>query len=94
MIDIESVTIFASRKSKPISTRASWIADSISSQYDKYSVELLKAVVSLWVTVRSHAFTKGWTMQFERQYIPNGEQERVYKPHHINECTSLHVHDV
>ena len=33
-----------------------------------YSIELLKAVISLWVSIRGHAFAKGWTMQFERRY--------------------------
>ena len=37
------------------------IADSIPHVYEKYSFELLKAVVALWVTVRTHAFAKGWT---------------------------------
>ena len=48
---------------------------------DQYSIELLKAVISLRVTVRTHAFSRGWTMQFERRY-----QKGTRKSLHIT-CT-------
>ena len=44
------------------------IACSIPPTYEQYSIELLKAVISLWVSIRAHAFAKGWTMKFERKY--------------------------
>ena len=44
------------------------IAHSIPLSYEEYSIELLKAVVNLWITVRAHAFAKGWTMKFEKKY--------------------------
>ena len=44
------------------------IAHSIPHSYEQYSIELLKAVISLWVTVRAYAFAKGWTMKFEKKY--------------------------
>ena len=44
------------------------IAHSIPPAFELYSIELLKAVISLWVSIRGHAFAKGWTMQFERKY--------------------------
>lgn len=54
------------------------IANSIPPTYEKYSIELLKAVISLWVTVRTHAFSKGWTMQFERRY-QKGTRKSLHK---------------
>lgn len=44
------------------------IAHSIPPTYEEYSTELLRAVISLWVTVRVHAFAKEWTMNFQRKY--------------------------
>ena len=44
------------------------IAHGIPHRFEKYSIELLKAVVRLWTTVRMHAFAKGWTMKFEKWY--------------------------
>ena len=44
------------------------IAHSIPPTYEQYSIELLKAVISLLVFVCTHAFAKGWTMKFERKY--------------------------
>ena len=44
------------------------IAHSIPPKCEEYSIELLKAVISLWVTIRAHAFAKGWTMKFENKY--------------------------
>ena len=44
------------------------IAQTIPPPYELYSMELLKAIISLWVTVRAHAFAKEWTMKFERKY--------------------------
>ena len=38
------------------------IAHSIPPAFELYSIALLKAVISLWVSIRGHAFAKGWTM--------------------------------
>ena len=43
-------------------------------KYEAYSVELLKAVVTLWTTVRCFAFTKGGTNSFKGS-LRNMEQE-------------------
>ena len=39
------------------------ITHRIPHRFEEYSIELLKAVVRLWTTVRLHAFAKGWTMK-------------------------------
>ena len=44
------------------------ITHRIPHRFEEYSIELLKAVVRLWTTVRLHAFAKGWTMKFEKRY--------------------------
>lgn len=44
------------------------IAKCIPPKLELYSTELLTAVISLWVTIRAHAFARGWTMMFERRY--------------------------
>ena len=43
------------------------IAD-IPDKYEQYSVELLVQIIDLWITIRSHSFVKGWTMNFEAKY--------------------------
>ena len=47
-------------------------------KYEAYSVELLKAVVTLWTTVRCFAFTKGGTNSFKGS-LRNMEQEARWK---------------
>ena len=44
------------------------IAFTIPQKYEKYSLVLLRIVVDLWITIRTHAFAKKWTMRFERRY--------------------------
>ena len=44
------------------------IAQTIPPTYEQYSIELLKNVVTVWVTVCAHAFAKGWTMKFQSKY--------------------------
>ena len=44
------------------------ISHTIPHRFEKYTIELLKAVVRLWTTMRLHAFAKGWTMKFEKRY--------------------------
>ena len=33
-----------------------------------YSIELLQAIIGLWITIRGHSFAKDWTMKFETKY--------------------------
>ena len=35
------------------------------------TIELLRAITDLWITIRGHSFAKGWTMKFERKYQKN-----------------------
>lgn len=44
------------------------IAHYIPSRYEKYSIELLKAIIELWITIRGHSFAKDWTMKFESKH--------------------------
>ena len=37
------------------------IAHRIPSNYEPYSLELLQAVVDLWITIRVHSFADNWT---------------------------------
>ena len=46
-------------------------------KYEAYSVELLKAVVTLWTTVRCFAFTKGWNKQFQRKLKKHGTRSTL-----------------
>ena len=34
------------------------IADSIPTKYEQYSIELLKVIANLWITIRGHSFAK------------------------------------
>ena len=54
--------------SKPILEHWDVIARSIPPNYESYSLELLRAVVTLWITIRGHCFAEGWTMKFEKKY--------------------------
>ena len=44
------------------------IAHCIPSRYEKYSIELLKAIIEVWITIHGHSFAKDWTMKFESKY--------------------------
>ena len=44
------------------------IAYSIPSSYEPYSIELLRAIADLWITIRGHSFAKSWTMNFTSKY--------------------------
>ena len=44
------------------------IADNIPPRYENYSIELLRAIIVLWITIRGHSFAKEWTMKFEMKY--------------------------
>ena len=41
------------------------VCQSIPAKYERYSVELLKAVVDLWINIRGHSFARDFTMNFE-----------------------------
>ena len=44
------------------------IADRIPRRWEKYSLELLSAIIRLWFHIRIHAFAKCWTMNFTPRY--------------------------
>ena len=44
------------------------IAHSIPHKYEKYSLELLRIIADLWITIRGHSFAKNFTMQFVKKY--------------------------
>ena len=44
------------------------VADIIPARYEKYSLELLRVIIELWITIRGHSFAKDWTMKFEMKY--------------------------
>lgn len=44
------------------------ICQSIPAKYEQYSVELLKAVVDLWINIRGHSFARDFTMNFESKF--------------------------
>ena len=46
-------------------------------KYEAYSVELLKAVVTLWTTVRCFAFAKRWNEQFQRKFKKHGTRSTL-----------------
>ena len=52
-------------QSEPILVHWEEIARDIPARYEPYSIELLKVITGLWVTIRGHSFAKNWTMQFE-----------------------------
>ena len=47
----------------------SWdnIADSIPSKYEVYSMELLKSIIGLWISIRGHSFASDFTRTFEEK---------------------------
>ena len=70
---LESVEIRSSIASKvveavPVLRVWESIATSISPTYEEYSIELLRNIIDVWVNVRAHAFSKVWTMKFQRKY--------------------------
>jgi len=48
------------------------IACSIPLRYELYSIELLKAITTLWISIRGHSFAKEWTMKFEQSKYQKG----------------------
>ena len=44
------------------------IAHRIPSKYEPYSLELLQAIVDLWITIHVYSFADNWTMQFVGKY--------------------------
>jgi hypothetical protein len=43
------------------------IAHCIPSKYEKYSIELLKVIIELWIAIRGHSFAKDWTSRFDHE---------------------------
>ena len=56
------------------------IAHIIPSKYEPYSVELLKVIVNLWITVRGHSFASDWTMNFVSKYKKGTRKTLKPKP--------------
>ena len=46
-------------------------------KYEKYSIELLEAVITLWTTVRCFAFAKGWNDHFQKKFIKHGTRKTL-----------------
>jgi len=44
------------------------ICQSISTKDEWYSVELLKAVVGLWINIHGHSFARDFTINFEAKF--------------------------
>ena len=61
------------------------IAHSIPSKYEKYSTELLRAIIKLWITIQGHSFAKGWTMKFETKYKKGIRKTLKEKSNHSTE---------
>lgn len=53
------------------------IACSIPSRYELYSIELLKAITTLWIYIHRHSFAKEWTMKFERSKYQKGTRKTL-----------------
>ena len=56
-------------RSGPILEQWDQLAHCIHPTYEKYSIELLSAIVTLWTTIRGHSFAQGWTMHFEKKCV-------------------------
>ena len=54
-------------QSEPILVHWEELAHDITTRYEPYSIELLKVITGLWVTIRGQSFAKNWTMQFENK---------------------------
>jgi hypothetical protein len=65
-------------KSQPILSRWEAIAHSIPTKYEPYSIELLRIITNLWITIRGHSFAKDWTMKFVSKY--NKGTRQTLKP--------------
>ena len=37
-------------------------------RFEIYSLELLGAIIDLWITIRGYSFSKGWMANFERKH--------------------------
>ena len=53
------------------------IASSIPAKCEPYSLELLKAITELWITIRGHSFAKEWTMQFQKSKYQKGTRKTL-----------------
>ena len=49
------------------------------SKYEPYSIELLRAIITLWTNVRCFAFAKGWNEQFEKKFHKHGTRSTLKK---------------
>ena len=49
------------------------------SKYKPYSIELLRAIITLWTNVRCFAFAKGWNEQFRKKFHKHGTRSTLKK---------------
>ena len=66
--DLRRLVMDEIMSSENIVTKWEEVASGIPPRYEKYSVELLRIVCDLWITIRGNSFAKGWTQKFERKY--------------------------
>lgn len=66
--DIRKIILEEALSSPPITFLWENVAQAIPTKYEKYSIELLTAIIDLWIMIRGHAFAKEWTMKSERKY--------------------------
>lgn len=80
--DNRSSVIEDALKAEPVLCYWEAIADGIPPAFDAYSVELLKALISLWVGIRAHVCAKGWTMKFQNY----NKKPNTYSSTHTGSC--------
>lgn len=66
--DVKAQILNAALKRDSVLHYWNTISQSIPAQYEHYSMELLRAVVQLWINVRGHSFARDFTMNFESKF--------------------------
>ena len=66
--DLRSGILKEALESQSVLSYWETVSDIIPARYEKYSLELLRVVIELWITIRGHSFAKEWTMKFETKY--------------------------
>ena len=49
------------------------------SKYKPYSIELLRAIITLWTNMHCFAFAKGWNEQFEKKFYKHVTRSTLKK---------------
>ena len=65
------------------------IASSVPAKCEPYSIELLKAVTELWLTVRGHSFAKDWTMKFQNLNIKKEQGKHCSQYSNVLICIKI-----